>query len=169
MLTQERLKERLHYDPDTGIFTWRVTLNNAVKKGFVAGYKRTSGYRSIVVDGKKYFSHRLAWLYIRGTWPAHQIDHINNVKDDNRICNLRESTHGQNQHNVGKRTDNTSGYKGVTFCRALKKYKAQIQINRKNTHLGYFVCPKEAHAAYCAAAEEHHGEFANDGTGDNNE
>ena len=168
MLTQARLKEVLHYDPETGVFKWVVLISN-VKAGAVAGSKHNKGYLMISIDSKRYLSHRLAWFYIHGWWPTDQIDHINGVKDDNRLCNLREATPAENARNTGIRATNTSGYKGVSLRKEIKKYAARVRHNGRCFFLGYFDCPKEAHAAYCAAAEKLNGEFMNDGTGDDNE
>ncbi|MCK9994454.1 MAG: hypothetical protein Dbin4_02974, partial [Alphaproteobacteria bacterium] len=98
-LTQSRLKELLHYDPDTGVFTRRVQTSSNARVGDVAGCLHPEGYRHIQIDGKRYAAHRLAWLYMTGEWPTNQLDHLNGVRDDNRWGNLREATHGQNQQN----------------------------------------------------------------------
>ncbi len=96
-MTQEKLKEILHYNPDNGIFTWLINANYSNKKGTVAG--RLSKYYQIQYKNKKYYSHRLAWLYIYGEHPKNQIDHINRDKTDNRISNLRDITDQENKMN----------------------------------------------------------------------
>ena len=82
-LTQERLKELLHYDPETGYFTWKISPNNAVKVGSVAGTSMNN-YIRIIIDHKAYLAHRLAFLYMEGYFPEHEVDHINRIRDDNR-------------------------------------------------------------------------------------
>lgn len=166
-LTQDRLKELLHYDPETGVFTRRIARSGARGGiGAVAGSTHYDGYKRISIDGKLYQSHRLAWLYTHGTWPADMVDHINGVAGDNRLTNLREATQIQNMANVGKPSNNTSGYKGVSWHKRDKKWRAQINHQDKQKHLGHFTTPEEAHAAYCAAASALYGDFANFGTTD---
>lgn len=161
MITPERLREVLYYDPETGTFTWKVSYANGCKPGKVAG-RIHKGYRQICVDRRLYFAHRLAWLYQTGEWPKNQIDHINGVSSDNRFVNLREATNPQNQRNRPQLHRNTSGFKGVTRLRS-GRWQAQIGANRKKNYLGCFSTPEEAYAAYCDAAEKLHGEFANFG------
>jgi hypothetical protein len=105
-------------------------------------------------------AHRLAWLWVHGRWPGCEIDHINSDGLDNRIQNLREATHAQNQRNQSKRSDNTSGLKGVSWHKRGKKWKAQICHMGKWHALGLYDCSEEAHKAYVAAAHRFHGEFA---------
>ena len=114
-LTQSQLKELLHYDPDTGIFTNLVTRNGRALIGDQAGYLRPTGYVIITLNYKRYRAHRLAWLYMYGVWPKDQLDHINRVSHDNRIANLREVSNSENQQNSGIQTNNTSGHKGVSW------------------------------------------------------
>jgi hypothetical protein len=158
-LTQARLKELLHYDPLTGVFTRLVATSNRIKVGDVAGSFDAYGYRRIMVEGKSYKAHRLAWLYVRGIWPANMLDHRNGIRTDNRIDNLREATSAQNGANTGKRSDNTSGFKGVCWNKHVGKWLAQIQIRSRMRYLGYFTTPEEASEAYQAAAKEYHKEF----------
>jgi hypothetical protein len=160
MVTYERLRELLDYDPETGVFRWKIYRNGRAKVGYIAGGFDKCGHRRIAIDGRFYPSHRLAWLYQTGKWPVALIDHINMVPDDNRFCNLREATKSQNGWNTGKRSDNTSGFKGVTWAKNVRRWMAQIQVHGKNKHLGTFDTPEQAHAAYAAAAKEFHGEFA---------
>ena len=160
-LTQERLREVLHYEPETGVFTWRVSRQGgSATVGKEAGGESVFGYVSIKIDGRRYFAHRLAFLYILGRFPEEQVDHINRDRSDNRWKNLREATASENQRNVSSWSTNTSGYKGVTFIARLSKYQAQIRHNSKYIYLGIFDCPQEAASAYNAAARELHGDFA---------
>ena len=114
MLTQAILKEKLHYSIITGEFYW-LKPKQGVKTDNVAGALNLSGHRKIMVNGKLYYAHRLAWFYCTGEFPKHEIDHKNGITDANQWLNLREATRSQNQHNTSLRSDNTSGYKGVTW------------------------------------------------------
>jgi hypothetical protein len=162
MLTAERLRELLHYDPETGVFTWRARRSNFSRYGIgdVAGCVNPVGYRRIGWGKTYYPAHRLAWLYMTGEWPSGAIDHINCVKDDNRLANLRVATTAQNRANARKSSNNTSGFKGVVWHRKMCRWMAGIKVNGRSLHLGYFDCPAEAHTAYVKAAKEHFGEFA---------
>jgi len=162
-LTQEILKSKLNYDPETGVFT--RTLKTGIVK--VAGCKDSRGYLAIYLNKKLHYGHRLAWLYMTGQWPDTDIDHINGIKGDNRICNLREATRSQNGRNRGANKNNTSGYKGVCWHKSIQKWMSRITISGDIKFLGYFDAPEEAYLAYCEAAKEYHGEFSN--TGEQNE
>lgn len=153
-LTAERLREVLGYDPETGLFRWRVRTSN-VKVGDVAGCMRKDGYLIISINGRLHQAHRLAWLYVNGEWPPAEIDHIDGRRDFNAIANLREATHAENMHNRRKpQANNTTGYLGVSrYC---GKFRALITLDRKLKHLGYFDTPEEAHAAYLEAKRRLH-------------
>lgn len=155
MFTQSHLKELLHYDPETGVFTWAVS-RSGVRIGDVAGCLKRNGYRYIGVDGRDYLAHRLAWLYMTGLWPADQIDHINGVKDDNRLVNLREATHLQNHQNRALDVKNTSGFLGVSWHRVTEKWRAYISVGGQQKHLGLFTRPEDAYAAHLTAKAELH-------------
>lgn len=155
MLTQSRLKELLHYCPVTGVFTWIVARQRA-RCGDAAGRINHDGYRQIGIDGKRYSTHRLAWLYMTGEWPERQIDHRNGVRDDNRWSNLREATNAENGQNRGVRSNSTSGFMGVTWSKKLGMWQAQIGIAGRVKYLGYFTTQEDAHAAYLAAKAKHH-------------
>jgi hypothetical protein len=153
------LSNLLKYDRDTGRFTWKVARTNKIKVGDEAGCL-IGGYRIINVGYIDYRAHQLAWLFSYGEWPSKDIDHINGVRDDNRIANLRLATPTENARNQRKGKRNTSGFKGVSFCKKTQKWSAHIQANGKSRRLGRFETPEEAHAAYCTAAKEFFGEFA---------
>lgn len=161
-ISAEEARQLLDYNPETGTFTWRVGRGRA-RAGGIAGTPYGRGYTRIQIYGKHYYSHRLAWLIIHGVWPAKYIDHINGDPLDNRLSNLRLATRAENRRNTKRQSNNTSGLKGVIFDKARGKWQARIKIDGYNRHLGYFTAPEEAHAAYCKAAREHYGEFANTG------
>ena len=137
MLTVERLRSLLDYDPETGEFS---------RNGSPSG----KGYTQHRVDGKRYLSHRLAWFYVFGEWPRQQIDHINGIKTDNRIGNLRDVSQGvnqQNRRNVLK--TNKTGFLGVS--RTGSRFKSTIEVGNVSIHLGQYRTPEEAAFAYSAA------------------
>lgn len=161
MLTLERLKQVLTYDPKTGIFRWKITRGSRARAGEVAGNKATAGrYATIRIDGVLYYAHHLAWFYVYGKWPEDQIDHKSTEQLENHIHNLREATMQQQRFNERRRKNNTSGYKGVSWDKARKKWEARIMLNRKNYSIGRFDDPLEAHIAWQQKAKELHGEFA---------
>ena len=159
-LTYERLQEVLHYSFQTGTFRWAKRISIRIVVGKVAGRLDRHGHRYITIDGERFIAHRLAWFHVYGEWPSDQIDHINGNPDDNRLCNLRDSSQAENTCNRGKSSNNTSGYKGVTWHKKAKKWLAQIGANGQHYYLGLFDTAEEAHAAYCEAAVRLHGEFA---------
>lgn len=159
MLNAERLREVLYYAPDTGIFTRRIRQPKT-RVGDVAGGTDTRGYIVINVDGRRYRAARLAWLYMTGSWPTHVVDHIDGNRANDQWANLRAATHNENMRNTKLRSDNTSGLKGAYWIARNKRWRSQIQVDRRLQHLGYFDTAEEAHAAYCRAAEALHGEFA---------
>jgi len=158
VLTQSELKENLHYNPETGFFTWiKVSKYGGVKNGDLAGTLSAEGYIVIKIDKTLYKAHRLAWLYMTGEMPTHFIDHINGDRADNRFENLRQATWKENAHNQRKpQKNNKSGFLGVTYCAPLQKFKSTITNNKKLKHLGYFATPEEAHQAYLEAKRKIH-------------
>jgi hypothetical protein len=160
-LTQQRLKELLDYDLETGVFTWKVGRKGTAK-GDVAGcLHKDTGYLRIGIDYVDYMSHRLAWLYVYGAFPDETIDHIDRVRSNNSIANLRAATYSQNQANTSAYVTNKCGIKGIRFRKDIRRWQARICMNRKQTNLGTFDTAEEARAAYKAAAEIYYGEFAN--------
>lgn len=149
-LTQARLKELLHYDPDTGIFT-------RLASGCEAGLHDRDGYLKINVASRYYQAHRLAFLYMTGCFPEDQVDHIDGVRDDNRWVNLRSATSQENQHNNGgARKNSRSGLVGAAWSSKKKLWRGVIMLARKQHHLGYHATPELAHAAYLKAKDELH-------------
>jgi hypothetical protein len=159
MLTIERLKEVLIYDPITGLFTWRITIGQRAQAGKVAGCFDKDGYIVIVFERKKYKAGRLAWFYMTGQWPAYEIDHRDGCRADNVWTNLREATREENVLNSDRELGE-SGSRGVKFDRCTSSWRARIGRGGQRKWLGPFKTAKEASDAYLAAAELHHGEFA---------
>lgn len=154
-VTQLELKDSLLYDPETGLFTWKITSGSAIC-GEVAGGAGVDGYIRLGIRHKRYLAHRLAWLYMYGVWPKNEIDHVNGDRSDNRICNLREATHIENTQNIGKRPNNKSGYIGVHWHKLTSKWVAAIRTNGKQHHLGLFDTPELAYEAYLQAKRRIH-------------
>lgn len=155
-LTAERLRKLLDYSPETGEFRWRFG-RRGVSAARVTWSPDSYGYYQISVDGRTYKAHRLAWLYVHGAWPPDQIDHINGIRGDNRIVNLREATRAENQGNQRKaRSDNKTGLLGVFRAGGSSKFRAQICLRGNKLHIGYFSTAEEAHQAYLAAKRELH-------------
>lgn len=154
MLTQEKLKEELHYDKGTGVFTRAVTRGK-IKAGSIAGGFHPSGYIHIRVYAKTYMAHRLAWLYVYGVFPEFHTDHINGDKSDNRISNLRSVTCKENAINRSMKIDNKSGLIGVSFRNDIKKWRVKITINGFDKTIGSFGCLLEAAAARFRASRDH--------------
>ena len=144
-LTQKELKENLHYNADSGVFTWVKAKSNRVNVGAVAGsINNSTGYMRIKINGKIYQAHRLAFLYIEGKFPVDDTDHINHSRDDNRFSNLRQATGVENGRNKSLSKNNKSGFTGVFWDKARNKWKAYININGKSKHLGCFTDIDEA-------------------------
>lgn len=147
-MTQDELKARLHYDPETGVFTWKENPQrraqwNATFAGKPAGSVIDTGYVRIRIDDKGHRAHRLAWLYVHGYLPE-EIDHIDGDKTNNAIANLRSVTHSENLRNTRKNTRNTTGIVGVTYRPSRNQWLAYITINRKRIHGGIFGTKEEA-------------------------
>lgn len=167
LITQQEVRRLFSYNPDTGILTQKIKTNNRVNVGDEAGdISPSTGYRRVCINRKRYSVHRIIWLYVYGHMPTSVIDHINMIRDDNRIENLRLATHSENHWNIGKYKNNTTGFKGVTWCKTNKKFKSQIRIKGKTFNLGSFDDPELAAKAYQDFALKHHGDFyCNDGSG----
>lgn len=150
-----QLRRNFNYDPETGLFT-RIRASGGAKIGDVprAG---SEGYVRIRLGGKTFGAHRLAWLWVYGELPDRDLDHINGIKSDNRISNLRNVSHAINTANlVGPQENNTSGYLGVT--RYKRKWRAQISVNGKMRYIGLFATAEDAHQAYLRTKAIHHPE-----------
>jgi hypothetical protein len=158
-LTHERLLELLDYDPATGVFRWRVSPNNRVKVGSVAGAVRPDGYSQIRIDGKRYMLSRLAVFYVEGKWPTKLVDHKNRTRTDARYANLRHATQQQNCANRSLAKNNSTGLKGVHYDASRGLYRVRIMRNGVRRSLGFFVEKEAAGAAYNDAAVPLDGEF----------
>lgn len=163
MISLSRLKELLHYDPETGHITWRVNRCRMAKAGQRAGTLNKYGYIMLHVEGRMYSAHRLAVFYMTGSWPPEQVDHINGVRNDNRYVNLRCAPMKLNLLNRKRYATSTSGHKGVTWHPKLGKWRVRVQKFGKRYSLGCYNTLDEARAAYEAGAKAVYGEFHRDG------
>jgi hypothetical protein len=141
-LTAERLRELLHYDPAIGVFKRILELSR--RRRDKVGSLTWNKYLLICVDGKQYRAHRLAWLYMTGSWPTSDIDHKNRIKTDNRWTNLRQATRKQNMENTGLQKNNKSGICGVYWDTNRERWHAMIQHNKRMIHIGRFVAFEDA-------------------------
>ena len=158
MLTADRLRKLLTYNPGTGVFRWKVDRNNSVSEGDIAGHKHSRTKRRLIaIDGHLYQAGRLAWLYMKGTWPNHLINCVNGDPTDIRWSNLRQITLAQRQ--ALRPAKNKLGVKGV-WKTGHGKYAAEIRVNREKRYLGQFDTIEEASAAYAKAAKTAFRSFA---------
>lgn len=162
-VTAERLRELFEYDPDAGTFRVRAKRGRkpaGAEVGFVAN--KRDGRIRIRVDGKPYYAHRLAWLYVHGELPACPIDHINFNPSDNRLINLRLASISENNVHGGAsvRRDNKSGVQGVSWRASKRKWLAEIQVEKKKIYLGVHKNINDAIAARHQAEVEHYGKFS---------
>lgn len=156
MLTAERLRELVEYDPELGLFRNLKTRGHSVKGLVLKGYD-TKGYKLLKIDGKDYLYHRLVWLHVYGEWPSQDLDHKDRDKANNRIENLRLATESQNGMNCGMRRHNTSGYKGVYLDKG--RWRAEMGGHKFRKRLGCFATKEEAASAYDRAAKQYFSEF----------
>jgi len=158
-LTQERLRYLLHYDPETGVFRWRVSPCWHVPVGHVCGPGR-SGYVVVMIKGSNYNASNLAWLYMTGEWPQEGIDHKDGNPLNDRWENLRLANQSQNSANRRIASNNTSGFKGVSWSKTNQKWFAYVYVNGQRIGCGHFDDPEEAARVRNAKATLLHGEFA---------
>lgn len=156
------LRQRLTYNPHTGIFIWlhkpETNVNNRCWNsrcaGKIAGNTMGTGYQCIGIDNVQYLAHRLAWAYVTGQWPDKHVDHINRIRTDNRFENLRLVSRANNSLNTTSLWGNKSGFRGVSFHKLCGLFQARISHNRKQYTLGYFKTAEEASEAYEAAKKK---------------
>jgi hypothetical protein len=159
-LSLERVRRFLNYNPLTGAFIWKEAIGPKIKPNTIAGsYCETTGYYKIGIDGHVVYTHKLIWFYVYGVWSI--VDHINGIKIDNRLCNLRAATKQQNCMNQGVRITNLLGVKGVQ--KRGNKFRAYITYNYRTMHIGTYTTIEEAINARREAEIEYFGEFANTG------
>ena len=159
LLTLQMLRERLHYNPETGQFTYKERPGNNALIGTIAGWQDKNGYIGIYINRYNYFAHRLAWLYMTGDWPPGNMDHIDGNPANNSWKNLRVVSHATNMENVTKaRSHNKCGVLGVRRAplNAPHPWSARIRVDYVEIHLGYFPTTELAHEAYLQAKRKYH-------------
>ena len=177
-LTQDFLCQILSYDADTGILTHKERPRSMFTSGYKGGETSwktwntqnagkpitdigSGGYLRVTIDGKKYQAHRIIWVLLNGEWPE-EVDHINGAKTDNRACNLRSVNRQENLRNLARRSDNNSGYTGVSYSKRDGVFIAYITVDGHTKVLGRYATAEEA-AAERAKAQDAHGFHPNHG------
>lgn len=160
MLTQMRLKELLHYDPSTGVFTWLRDRRGTAYAGSQAGSLDVSGYRVISVDSRPYRASHLAWLYMTGEMPSRIIDHADLARSNDRWDNLRLADRSQNAANTAAYKNSQSGVRGVYWNKQQRKWCAQLRQGGKLRHISFHTSIDDAAKAYARAAADYFKEFA---------
>ena len=153
MITQKELKRILHYNPETGDFTWKVSYVAGQNIGQIADTTIKIGYSVIKINNRVHFAHRLAFLYMTGVFPENTVDHIDHNRANNVWSNLISVTHKINMKNQSKAKNNSSGMTGVIWHKLRKKWQAYIRINKKRIHLGNYNTEEEAHEIYQKALD----------------
>ena len=150
----------LDYDPHTGVIRWKEATGRGGRAtaGSAAGTINSEGYVVVRIRGRDYRAHQLAFFLMKGRWPTAQVDHVNGVRSDNRMVNLREATHEQNAANSAKRRDSRAPFKGIRAQRG--KWVARIKDGGREYHIGTYETAEEASAAYHAEAVRRRGVFA---------
>ena len=154
MLKYEDVSETFTYDRGSGVLYWRKRNRNTIRHKYVAGSSKgaTDGYRRVGIKGKIYQEHRIIMVLCFGHIPENaEIDHINHVRDDNRLDNLRFVTQGENLKNQSVSSKSTTGVTGVYFSKSRNKFVAQIKVNRQVHYLGIYSTLEEAAAARAEA------------------
>lgn len=159
LLTAEIARDLLDYDIDTGLLTRRKAPNRR-RAGSVLGTPNKKGYLCAYIHDTTYLLHRVIWLMVCDRWPTDQIDHVNGIRDDNRLENLRECTNAENRQNIRPEGYGQSGFLGVSPSN--NGWSANITLHGKTEHLGWFADKLSAHKAYVAAKERHHSFVASD-------
>lgn len=153
--TADRARELFDYDPLSGVFRHKTKPSKKIRVGQIAGSEVGNGYRRLKIDGRDYYAHRVAWLYVYGAWPNNQIDHVDGAKQNNAISNLRDvspSVNGQNQKKAQRRNKNCL----LGVSPHWGKYRAVIQVESRQKYLGMFETAEAAYQAYLAAKRELH-------------
>lgn len=153
--THDEVLSTFSYSSDDGILRWNMPSNRRIKACARAGSLRKDGYLEVEFRGVRVRVHRLVWFYVFGEWPQHDIDHINGVRDDNRICNLRDVTRSVNIQNQ-RASKGASGFLGVSWMKNDKRWQAKITVNGICKHIGLYLTAEDAHAAYLNAKRQLH-------------
>ena len=156
MIDQETVKKLFHYDAESGILIWRFGNGRNVKPWQEVKAKNGNGYYTAKIHGKSYLAHRLAWLYVHGSFPNKYIDHKNRIRNDNRLCNLRDVNTTDNAQNISLPSHNKSGYIGVSWIKSHNCWTVYVKVNKKNKWLGYYKNLDDAVAARKAGEKQYY-------------
>jgi hypothetical protein len=159
LITAAEAHERISYDAQSGQFTW-IKCGKPEFNGCPAGSVHNEGYIVIKLLGRVYRAHRLAWLMCHGTFPNGEIDHINGIRSDNRISNLRLASASENKYNKSATVESATGIKGVCWSKKYQKWEVRIGFEKQRRFLGHFDSQHDAAQAYAAAAKKYHGDYA---------
>ncbi|MCE0874158.1 MULTISPECIES: HNH endonuclease signature motif containing protein [Pseudomonas] len=152
MIAIDRLREEFTYDADSGV----IRSLSVRAMGRIEGAKSPNGYLKLRLDGVNLYAHRVAWALTHGVWPAHDIDHINGERDDNRLSNLRALRRHENLQNMRKRRPGASGVRGITWDKQTQTWRAQLSAQGKRINIGRFKDKEMAEVAYLEAKRRHH-------------
>lgn len=153
-LSQLYLHELITYNPYNGEVRWKVKKSGNTKAGDIVGRLKADGYRGITIDRKEYYLHRIIWMFVYGHFPEAVIDHINGIKNDNRLSNLREATFSQNNQNRGMLSNNTSGFQGICWIESSQKWRASVGVSGRPKYLGLYLTKEAAFEAYLDAIKK---------------
>jgi len=158
-ITAEFLRNVLTYDKNTGVLRWKKKISRKIKVGEIAGSKAGAHWQ-VGMYGENYLAHHLIWVMMTGDWPTDEVDHEDTDGQNNKWKNLRIATRKQNSANRGKNSNNTSGIKGVSWCKDRQKWQVGIKVNYRRIALGRYDSKEEAGEVYRKAAEKFFGEFS---------
>ena len=156
MIDQETVKKIFHYDAESGMLLWRNGNGRNVKPWQQANSLNGSGYYAVKIQNKSYRVHRLIWLYVNGKFPDGDIDHKNRIRNDNRLCNLRDVSRSDNCQNISLPSHNKSGHLGVSWIKSHNCWNVYIKVNKKNKWLGYYKNLDDAVAARKAGEKQYY-------------
>ena len=155
-LDAEALRSLMHYDPETGVLTWLKKIAAKQYVGDPVGYLNDKGYIKTKINRVSYGTHQLAWLYMTGVWPEHEVDHKDRDRANNRWLNLRLATHKQNAENRTARRDSSSGFTGVLWSNRDQAWRTTICVGGRKRHIGTSKVLIDAVALRIRASREHH-------------
>ena len=162
-ITQEQVRHAFDYDPLTGVLKWKNPVHHRVWVGKICRSPGKKGYYRVQFVGKLWHVHRIIFLYMKGRFPNSDLDHINGIVNDNRWVNLREATASENRFNSRRYRNNTSGFKGVAWCKQKNKWRGRVKVEGKEYHAGFFDDIHEAVNEVQELRNNLHKNFANHG------
>jgi hypothetical protein len=156
VIDQEIVRKLFYYDAESGMLLWRNGNRRNVKPWQEAKASNGHGYYTAKINGKTYLVHRLIWLYVHGSFPHKYLDHKNRIRNDNRLCNLRDVNTTDNAQNISLPSHNKSGHIGVSWIKSHNCWTVFVKVNKKNKWLGYYKNLDDAVAARKAGEKQHY-------------